>query len=264
MAEDNLYAALIKAIFARHFKKGRTEFEFSREELPQVAAKLGRALPKNLGDVIYSLRYRTEMPAEIASTAGNGREWRIEPAGRSTYRFKLGRINRIVPDPLQKAIKIPDATPQIVRQRAMDDEQALLAIIRYNRLVDIFLGVSAFSLQNHLRTSVKDVGQIEVDELYVGVDRRGIQYVVPVQAKGGRDKISVIQTKQDLGFCAERYPDLVARAVSAQFMDENRVAMFELELDARGEIEVAEQKHYRLVPADDISPADLAKYRKGR
>lgn len=264
MADDNLYSALIRAIFARHYKKGKTEFEFSREELPQAAAKLGRQLPKNLGDVIYSLRYRTEMPAEIAATASSGKEWRIEPAGRANYRFKLGRINRIVPDPAQKTIKIPDATPQIVRQRAMDDEQALLAIIRYNRLVDIFLGISAFSLQNHLRTSVKDVGQIEVDELYVGVDKRGAQYVVPVQAKGGRDKISVIQTKQDLGFCAERYPDLVARAVSAQFMDEDRVAMFELEIGDDGEIEVAEQRHYRLVPADEISPADLARYRKAR
>jgi hypothetical protein len=111
---------------------------------------------------------------------------------------------------------------------------------------------------------VKDVGQIEVDELYVGIDKRGVQYVVPVQAKGGRDKISVIQTKQDLGFCAERYPDLVARAVSAQFMDEDRVAMFELELGDDSEIEVAEQKHYRLVSADAISPEELARYRKGR
>lgn len=264
MGDENIYAALIKAVFARHYKHGLNEFEFSREELPEVAAELNRQLPKNLGDVIYSLRYRTEMPREIAATAPKGCEWRIEPAGRSSYRFKIGRVNRIVPDPAQKTIKIPDATPQIVRQRAMDDEQALLAIIRYNRLVDVFLGISAFSLQNHLRTSVRDVGQIEVDELYVGVDKRGAQYVVPVQAKGGRDKISVIQTKQDLGFCAERYPDLIARAVSAQFMDDDRVAMFELEIGDDGEIEVLEQRHYRLVTADAIGPADLKKYRKAR
>lgn len=264
MADDNLYSVLILEIFRKHYRKGKSEFEFSREEISIAAAKLGRQLPKNLGDVIYSMRYRAEMPKEIAAVASNGQEWRIEPAGKARYRFKLGRINRIMPDPVMKAIKVPDATPQIVRQRAMDDEQALLAIIRYNRLVDIFLGISAYSLQNHLRTSVEGIGQIEIDELYVGVDKRGAQFVVPVQAKGGRDKISVIQTKQDLEFCAERYPDLVARAVSAQFMDEDRVAMFELDLGDDGEIEIVEQRHYKLVQADSISSDDLKKYRKAR
>ena len=67
-------------------------------------------------------------------------------------------------------IKIPDATPEIVSAYSMSDEQALLAKIRYNRLLDVFLGVSAHSLQNHLRTTVKDIGQIEVDEIYVAVE----------------------------------------------------------------------------------------------
>ncbi len=58
------------------------------------------------------------------------------------------------------------------------DEQALLARVRYNRLVDIFLGIRAYSLQIHLRTNVKSKGQIEIDEIYVGVDRHGSQYNV--------------------------------------------------------------------------------------
>lgn len=82
---------------------------------------------------------------------------------------------------------IPDATPEIIRAYAMDDEQALLAILRYNRLIDTFLGLTTYSLQNHLRTTVKKIGQIEIDELYVGMDKRGCHYVIPVQAKGGKD-----------------------------------------------------------------------------
>ena len=69
----------------------------------------------------------------------------------------------------------------------MSDEQALLARVRYNRLVDIFLGIACYSLQNHLRTTASNMGQVETDELYVGVDRRGSHYVVPIQAKGGKD-----------------------------------------------------------------------------
>ena len=41
------------------------------------------------------------------------------------------------------------------------------------------------ALQNHLRTTVAGMGQVETDEIYVGVDRSGSHYVVPVQAKGG-------------------------------------------------------------------------------
>ena len=55
-------------------------------------------------------------------------------------------------------ISIPDATPELIRVYALDDEQALLAIVRYNRLIDTFLGLTTYSLQNHLRTTVKRIG----------------------------------------------------------------------------------------------------------
>lgn len=76
---------------------------------------------------------------------------------------------------------------------ALSDEQALLARRRYNRLVDIFTGVTCYSLQSHLRTSIPSLGQVETDEVYVGVDRQGAHYVVPVQAKSGKDRMSVVQ-----------------------------------------------------------------------
>lgn len=79
-------------------------------------------------------------------------------------------------------IRIPDSTPEIISAYALDDEQALLAKVRYNRLIDIFLGLTTFSLQNHLRTTVKSIGQIEIDELYVGIDKFGCHYVIPVGA----------------------------------------------------------------------------------
>ena len=89
--------------------------------------------------------------------------------------------------------KVPDSTPELIRARALGDEQALLALVRYNRLIDLFLGASAHSLQNHLRTTVKGIGQVEVDEVYLAVDRYGAQYVIPVQAKGGNDQIGIVQ-----------------------------------------------------------------------
>ena len=209
--------------------------------------------------MIYALRYRTPLPATILDTQPKGMEWVIEGTGRATYAFKLVRINRIIPNSQLVTIKIPDATPEIISAYALTDEQSVLAKVRYNRLIDIFLGISCYSLQNHLRTAVDGVGQIEIDEVYVGIDRHGRQYVLPVQAKGGNDKLSVVQTKQDLRCCAEKFPNLICRAIAVQFMADDLIAMFELTLDD-DHIRVVEERHYRLVPSDQISAGDLKSY----
>ena len=255
----NRYDAIIEEIFLQHYIKGALKFSFDRSEIESVAKKLRIELPKNLGDLIYSFRYRTQLPEKIRRTASKGQEWIIASAGRAKYDFKQVKINRIVPRAELRTIKVPDATPEIVIGYAQGDEQALLAKVRYNRLVDIFLGITTYSLQNHLRTTVKGLGQIEIDELYVGLDRHGCHYVIPMQAKGGTDKLSVVQTAQDIACCKEKFPGLVCRPLSAQFMDDDRIAMFELALE-NDEIKVVEEKHYKLVHASQISPVDLTAY----
>lgn len=257
----NRYQTLLEKIFFDRYKPGATEVPFDRDEFVTAAKKLGIELPKNLGDVIYSVRYRTPMPAKVAATQGKGLEWTIDGIGKARYAFRLGPPNRIAPNPNLVTIKIPDATPEIISKYALSDEQALLAIVRYNRLIDVFLGIAACSLQSHLRTSVKDIGQIEIDEVYVGLDRAGRHFVVPVQAKGGSDKLGATQAKQDIACCQAKFPDLICRAVSAQFMADDLIALFELTLE-NGAIKIVDEAHYRLVPGDDISAADLASYRK--
>lgn len=256
---QNRYSAIIAKVFTNHYGKRGESFEFTRSEFEGVASGLGITLPKNVGDLIYSFRYRNELPASILATAKDGLEWIIEGTGRAKYRFRLVKLNRIVPREELLTIKVPDATPEIIGAYALGDEQALLAKVRYNRLVDVFLGITAYSLQNHLRTTVKDVGQIEIDEIYVGIDRHGRQFVVPVQAKGGTDKHGVVQTQQDVAFCKQAFKNLVCRPVSAQFMSDQRIAMFELTV-IDGVIKVVDEKHYQLVGAKAITPDDLLAY----
>lgn len=257
----NRYEAVVAKIFTRSYNDGITTIPFTREELVTTAANLGIAVPKNLGDVLYSFRYRNPLPAEILRTQPAKMEWVIEGSGRGLYEFRLVPINRISPNENLVTIKIPDATPEIITSNSLSDEQALLARVRYNRLIDIFLGITTYSLQNHLRTTVKGLGQIEIDEVYVGIDRHGCQYIIPVQAKGGNDQLSTVQAKQDIACCAEKFPDLICRAISAQFMDHSRIAMFELRQEADALVKIVEEKHYVLVPADQIVATDLASYR---
>lgn len=260
MATQNRYQALIVEIFKRHYIKGKNSFKFERGEIEDVAKDLNVKLPKNIGGLIYSFRYRAVLPVAITKTAPDGLEWRIEPAGRARYCFRLGRINRIVPREDLLAIKIPDATPEIIAANSLNDEQSLLAKVRYNRLIDIFLGITTYSMQNHLRTTVKGIGQIEIDELYVGVSKSGSQFIIPVQAKGGEDQLAVIQTQQDLACCAEKFPNLICRAISAQFMKENKIALFELIVDEAGDVLVVEERHYQLCLSSKITESDLKLY----
>jgi len=253
------YSALIEGIFLKHYRPGKRAFEFEREELELTAKKLGIALPKNLGDVLYSFRYRAALPVTITNTAEAGMEWIIKGAGFGRYQFIQAKRSRIEPDEAMLPIKVPNATPEILLANAFDDEQSLLAKVRYNRLVDLFLGITAHSLQNHLRTTVKGVGQIEIDELYVGINRRGSQFVVPVQAKVGRDRHGVVQTEQDIAFCEERFPNLICRPVSVHALNDNRIAMFELAWSNES-VCIVDQKHYALVPASEITAEDLLRY----
>lgn len=81
----NRYTKILEAIFVMSYKKGATEIEFERSEINQVAEELGIALPKNLGDVLYSFRYRTLLPKSITSKTPKGHEWIIRPAGKGKY-----------------------------------------------------------------------------------------------------------------------------------------------------------------------------------
>ncbi|MBS1716815.1 MAG: endonuclease [Armatimonadetes bacterium] len=253
----NAYERLITRVFELVYVEGASEAIFKRELLLECAAELGVAVPKNIGDVVYTFRYRRSLPAAIRTKAPKGLEWVIRPAGDGIYKFVAVGAANLHPTPNRAVVKVPDATPGIIAAHALEDEQALLAKLRYNRLVDIFLRITCYSLQNHLRTKVPGLGQLEVDELYLGIDRRGAQFVIPVQAKGGRDKHSVVQIEQDIALCQHRFPELICRSVGAQFMSDQVIAMMEFELQD-GEVVILNEAHYKLVNHHEITKEEIA------
>lgn len=255
------YEQIIERVFFDNYTKGATEVVFDRAEFEAIAADIGIDLPKNLGDVVYSFRYRRPLPYAIEETASEGQEWVIEGAGKGRYRFRCVPLAQFQPSGSYSETKIPDATPGLIEMYALSDEQALLAKLRYNRLVDVFLSVTCYSLQNHLRTTVPDLGQVETDEVYIGIDKRGAQYVIPVQAKGGADKLGTVQIGQDFALCAHLFPDLIALPVAAQFMEDDLIALFSFELQG-GHPVILSEKHYRLAYAEDVSDEEIAAYRE--
>ena len=201
------------------------------------------------------------LPRSILDAAPSGETWIIRPAGRGKYRFVLVSDIPLTPNPNLGVTKIPDATPGIIAKYAFSDEQALLARVRYNRLVDVFLGVACYSLQNHLRTTAPGMGQVETDEIYIGVDKRGAHYAVPIQAKGGSDRLSRVQIEQDFAVCEDKLPALICRPVGAQFLADDVIALFEF-AQVGDDIRIAAEKHYQLVQPDAVTDEDLSRYRQ--
>lgn len=262
--KKGVYESVIDAVFHSKHKAGMKEVSFSRSDLERISGKLGFD-PKNLGDLVYSYRYRRELPAGVRSKAPKGLVWIIRGVGTAEYRFCAvdPAYAYIRPRAGLSETKIPDATPGVITKYALDDEQALLAKVRYNRLIDIFTGVASYSLQSHLRTQVKGIGQIETDEVYVGVDKQGAHFVFPVQAKGGADQHSIVQIEQDMAMCKyePKFSGSICRAIAAQFMEGGKIALFSFDTSRTGEAKILNEKHYVLVPPDQISDRDLKEYR---
>ena len=264
MTNANRYSLIIEDIFFQHYKKGDSVVQFARDDIIRAVERLDIPAPKNLGDVVYSFRHRNSLPDSIRREAPANLSWVIVGRGQAKYAFELKPVSKIQPDPMLPTIKVPDATPGIVSRYAQTDEQALLAKLRYNRLIDIFTGVTSYSIQNHLRTTVSGIGQIETDEIYVGLDKRGTHYVLPVQAKGKTDQIGVVQIEQDMALCKEKFPELVARPIAAQFMEMDIIALFEFGIDSDEAVVKFAESHFRLVPEQELTNEELRMYRDRR
>ncbi len=269
MSTASLAQQIIEWIFAQSHNPGDDQVTFTRDDMISAASALGAPRPKNLGDIVYSLRYRVPLPDSIRQTAPPDREWAIFPGGNAVYTLRTVPFNLIEPRKGLRTIRLPDATPGVISKYSLTDEQALLARVRYNRLLDVFTGLACYPLQSHLRTSITitnaidgkpSSSQVETDDVYVGLDEHGAHYILPVQAKGGSDSLSVIQIWQDLRVAEQKFPDLIARPVAAQFMEQSVIALFEFQ-ESNDEITIAREHHYSLVPPEELAPGELAAYR---
>jgi hypothetical protein len=135
------YNRILVHLFQKHYKEGDSEVSFHRSEITPAAKSEGVEPPSNLGDLVYYFRYRQPLPDEVQQKAPKGKQWIIRSGGRSVYKLvAIIPTFEIVPNKQKLAIKVPDSTPGIISRYSLSDEQALLAKLRYNRLVDIFTG----------------------------------------------------------------------------------------------------------------------------
>jgi hypothetical protein len=239
---SDAYSKVIETIFQERYSPSSSVIPFTRRDLEKVCE---RYAIKNIGDVLYTFRSRQELPESIRITANKGFHWVIEFTGKGKYQFAQWTTCHILPSKLLEPIIVHDCTPKPVAECLAADEQGMLTRMRHNGILDMFLGIQATHLQSHLRTSIPGVGQIEIDDMYVGVDAKARRVIIPVQAKSQHDLVSAVQSAQDIRYCAQAHPSHLCRAVAAKALEPRVVALFELEVQSPGHIAVLNEQHFR-------------------
>jgi hypothetical protein len=109
-----------------------------------------------------------------------------------------------------------------------------------------------------LRTAIPGIGQVETDEVYIGLDQEGTHFVFPVQAKGKTDKIGLVQVEQDFALCQSKFRQLKCIPIAAQFISRDLIALFSF-VEKDGKMRVSTEKHYRLVPTEEVTAEEFSK-----
>lgn len=187
-------------------------YPFEKDRLAAHIQELGMGT-RNIPDVLYSFRVgRQPLPRQIRQE-GN---WLIDADGKGEYAFV--RIHRSpyfdLPDNLQSQIVQDETSELFLRHTISDqdssDEQSVLVRARQNDLVADFLGLDECQhLQSHVRKFIRDRGQIELDELYVG-RADGQEFIVPLEAKNAEEgeQLGLFQTLSLIRFAKQEYPQL--------------------------------------------------------
>lgn len=238
---DRVIIRVFKRVRAGHEDADR--LPFAKSDVERAISDLGLTI-KNIPDIVYTYRSgRSPLPQTILAH-GN---WAIEGTGKGKYAFvKLARSPYVdIPTDIE-ITRILDATPQLVLKYQGTDEQGLLSRIRYNRLIDTFTALTTYHIQGHFRTTVSNVGQVEIDDLYIGIDTDGHGFVLPVEAKSEspKDQLGVVQITQMVKFARQHFPDLIVRPIGVKIMPDGSYVFLEFN-DSDGSNLVATKRYKR-------------------
>ena len=204
---SRVYVPILRELVRRFREPGSQRVEFTVRDVRQVADDLGIEIG-NAPDLIYRMRARTRLPDDILDMGFTI----LHGVGRGRYALEVGG-EAVVHLPEHEILDHNDQTPLPVRRLLPEslvdlDEQGLLTMVSYCRLLDHFTGLTVYRLRSHVRKSVPNVGQAELDEIDVGVAMRDddIPVVFPIEAKAADEVINRVQIATAVAYCQTYFP----------------------------------------------------------
>ncbi|MFI7130340.1 hypothetical protein ACIBQ1_31940 [Nonomuraea sp. NPDC050153] len=247
-----VYVPIVRRIFDEKYAEGDTVVDFTLDDVRRAAAELNIVV-RNAADVIYRMRSRTVLPAEILEKGF----YILRQVGRGKYRFEIGETT-IMEIPKNEVINALDLTPLPVRRLLPEnladlDEQALLTVVNYCKLIDHFIGLRSYRLRSHVRKSVEGVGQAELDELDVAValTDEEVPVILPIEAKAAPDAINRVQISAMVSFSRVYFPGHEIRPVAIKVDYDSLVHLVEFNrTEEPAELKIINSATYRLQLSD--------------
>jgi len=219
---------------------------FTQADLRAAADRLGLEV-RNFPDLTYNLRSRAPLPAEILKAGYST----IAIRGRGRYALVAADDKVAVPDGTEVSDISTASVPLPVRDLLRDDEQSVLSAIGYMDVISKFMGTNAYRLQGHLRTTGSLGQQVEADDIWV-VEEKGSRTILPVEAKGPRERLGRQQMISTLDAVLSKIPGLQAVPLAVQLEPSGYLAVIAFEYAKKGKtissIEPKRFARYRPLP----------------
>jgi hypothetical protein len=237
-----VYVPVILRLFKERYRPGASSVIFSLDDVRNAVEAVraessnpNKISSRNPADVVYRMRSRTKLPAEILDKGFHI----LRPIGRGQYQFERAAAG-IIEAPATEPLSTIDQTPMPVRRllpetMAEMDEQALLSIVGYCQLLDHFTGMRIYRLRSHVRKSVPGVGQAELDAIDVGIAAAedDLPVVFPIEAKAAADALNRVQVHNMIQYAKHYYPNLAVRPLALKVDFQSVVHLMEFNVAAR-------------------------------
>lgn len=255
-----VYVPVILKLFRDRYRPGASTVIFSLDDVRNAveAVRAESAAPdrissRNPADVVYRMRSRTKLPAEILDKGFHI----LRPIGRGQYQFERATAG-IVEAPATDPVSAIDLTPMPVRRllpetMAEMDEQALLTVVSYCNLLDHFTGMKIYRLRSHVRKSVPGVGQAELDAIDVGIasTEDEVPVIFPIEAKPVADALNRVQIHNMIRYAQHYFPDLAVRPLAIKVDYQSVVHLMEFNVASRaGDLKVVKAASYIIDTSD--------------
>lgn len=246
---SRVYGPILLHIFNARWRQGAATVLFTLDDVRTAAEALKLEI-RNPADLIYRMRSRTVLPKEILDKGF----YILRAIGRGRYQFEKG--SSTIFNPLASEImEALDLTPLPVRRLLPEkladmDEQAVLTIASYCKILDHFTGLTVYRLRSHVRKSVPGIGQAELDAIDVGVALRDdeMPVVFPVEAKAAPDALNRVQIFNMVQYAKHYFPGMIVRPLAIKVDEDSALHVMEFNVATKAaDLKVVKSASYALV-----------------
>jgi hypothetical protein len=110
-------------------------------------------------------------------------------------------------------------------------------------VISEFMGIKSYRLQGHLRTTGSLGQQVEADDIWV-VEERGSRTILPIEAKGPRERLGRQQIISTLDAVLSKIPGLPAMPLAVQLEPNGCLAVIAFEYTRQGKMISIEPKRF--------------------